>query len=43
MKLFKFCKRFYKEKFNINPIQDGLFWDCSRIVGGGGGKKGPPP
>ena len=23
----------------VNPIQDGLFWGCSRI---GGGQKGPP-
>ena len=25
----------------ISPIQDGLFWGCSRM--GGGGKKTPPP
>ena len=24
---------------SLNPIQDGLFWGCSRIGGGGGGKK----
>ena len=27
-----FCK-------NVNPIQDGHFWDCSRM---GGGQKSPP-
>ena len=28
---------------NINPIQDGLFWGCSWMVGGGGRKKAPFP
>ena len=23
---------------SLNPIQDGLFWGCSRIGGGGGQK-----
>ena len=26
---------------SLNPIQDGLFWGCSRIGGGGGGAKSP--
>ena len=26
----------------VNPIQDGLFWGCSRLGGGGGVKRGPP-
>ena len=28
-----------KEKINVNPIQDGPFWDCSWMVG----KKVPFP
>ena len=28
---------------NFNPIQDGIFWGCSQIVGTGGAKKPPFP
>ena len=33
------------ETIGINPIQNGLFWGCSRIKkrGGGGVQKGPHP
>ena len=28
--------------YMFNPIQDGLFWSCSRMGIDGGGKKPPP-
>ena len=36
-------KPLFLDENGINPIQNGLFWGCSRIKGGGGVRKGPPP
>ena len=43
LSLISFTNIFHCRRMNIdsfNPIQDGLFWSCSRI---GGGKKVPLP
>ena len=44
-KIRQYFSRCPKSKSStLNPIQDGLFWGCSRMgVGGGGGQKGLPP
>ena len=44
-KLYIFCikLKYTGNSFCFNPIQDGLFRGCSRIVGGGEGAKSPPP